>query len=128
MRFIYKELQGYRGDGNKLKKLLNGLPISLRCNGLAVVVAQLATSSGGRDEDRNSNRDLFIVEKLLAKWLTERFGWFTDVLDRQDHVDVKQLVYLCIHLSRLDYIVAQRESILLLEQAKLIAGVFWREK
>ncbi len=109
MEFAYEQLNNF-GNKKEIATRLKGLPIAIRMNGLAVVVAQFSSS----DEIRP-------IGKMLSKWLLKECPMNTFPKQTEDNANIKKLLELCIQAIRTEYAAAQQEAIAFLDCAKLIA-------
>ncbi len=119
MRFVYKVLSGYDttlADKRKtaLRQQLRGLPVDLRTNGLATMVASLSAA-----------KDQLIGEKILASWLLGRCPALPDGAGTTGKVNNRALVRRCMECSRLEYLALQQEAVCVMEQAKLLSEALW---
>ena len=109
MEFAYEQLSKF-SNKKEIATRLKGLPIAIRMNGLAVIVAQFSSS----DEIRP-------IGKMLSKWLLKECPMNTFPKQTEDNANIKKLLELCIQAIRTEYAAAQQEAIAFLECAKLIA-------
>ena len=118
MRFLYDKLDGY-SEGRKLKTKLQGMPVALRINGLAVILTGLASATD------HSER---FITAILVHWLLQEY----DIIPQEKQQEltrgqpnIQHLLFHCLNASRIEYETLQHESMALLEQAKLIAEALW---
>ena len=110
-RFVYRWVVSLtEREQKEVAALAQGLPVTLRSQGLAVTIARLFSS------DNNSSQ---LLSRLFLEWLTQSAGEFLPSLSgsRKNQAEFLEAV---LEMDRPDYLAFQREAMAFSEQVKLI--------
>lgn len=116
--FVFERARRWPGgkERKEITALAQGLPVTLRSQGLVVTMASLAA------KEKTANRTL---NDMLFRWLTEQNPWLGVA---GTAATIGEFVEELMTKDRSAYLAVQREALALAERIKLISKAFFSGK
>ncbi len=112
-RFVFDQARKWRGrEAEEITSLAQGLPVTLRSQGLVVTMARLAA------KDNNASATL---NDMIFQWLSKHCPWLGV---GADSATPRELLETLMGAERASYLAAQREAMALSERIKLLSKAF----
>ena len=116
-RYSFNDVREWKSHWRKdAAKRVKGLPVAIRSQGLMVVIATLMR------EDTPYSRH---IVDCLAQWILKEAQHSPLLSSENKEPSGRQLLDACMNALRADYVAAEMEAILFLDQVKLYADALY---